>query len=450
MNQNGPAPAGPFNFLSFYIIIEKQVKLSCYNVSVCDIFIRVQRSCPEGEKPLFELFREMNWSLLGTLAIVSAVVAWVGDIIGMKLGKKRVTFLKLRPKYTSRIISVITGIGIALFTLLVISIASEPVRTALFSMNYVQNQITTLTAELQQNRTNLQGMEVELFRSKGDVIEKQEELHALEEKLSAGTKSLNEARTELEKMTKIKDKTEEEQKALLKEKAVLEQESKKLEASVAALKQEAEKLKADIQRLREGRIAALTGERLAQGVISGPETTMNQVDQAVERLIVETQALLAYRFGTNPESIKRPLVDKNSIDRAKSVISKTPGRYLLRLTALSNAVEGEPVMAELETYSTKVIFNSGDMLAEKNINKGSQREDVEESLFIMLRDVNLRAAREGVLRDPLSGNVGSIDTAEFMQVIEDITNSKSDVILGIYAAEDIYTEGPVKIKFKIK
>ena len=160
---------------------------------------------------MFELFREMNWSLLGTLAIVSAVVAWAGDIIGMKLGKKRVTFLKLRPKYTSRIISVITGIGIALFTLLVISVASEPVRTALFSMNYVQNQITTLTAELQQNRTNLQGMEIELFRSKGDVIEKQDELHVLEEKLSAGTKSLKEARAELEKMTIIKDKTEEEQ-----------------------------------------------------------------------------------------------------------------------------------------------------------------------------------------------------------------------------------------------
>lgn len=135
-------------------------------------------------------------------------------------------------------------------------------------------------------------------------------------------------------------------------------------------------------------------DELAQGVISGPETTMNQVDQAVERLIVETQALLAYRFGTNPESIKRPLVDKNSIDRAKSVISKTPGRYLLRLTALSNAVEGEPVMAELETYSTKVIFNSGDMYLQRKTLIKDRREDVEESLFIMLRDVNLRAARE--------------------------------------------------------
>lgn len=398
---------------------------------------------------MFELFREMNWSLLGTLAVVSAIVAWAGDIIGMKLGKKRVTFLKLRPKYTSRIISVITGIGIALFTLLVISVASEPVRTALFSMNYVQNQITSLTAELQQNRTNLQGMEVELFRSKGDVIDKQEELQALENKLEAGTASLKQARNELQEMTKIKEETEEEQKILLEEKAILEQESKKLEASVASLKQEAEKLKADIQRLREGRIAALTGEKLAQGVISSPEVTPQQVDQAVERLVAETQALLAYRFGTKPESIKSPLVDKSSIDSAKLLISNAPGRYLLRLTALSNAVEGEPVMAELETYSTKRIFSSGDMLGERNIKKGSSRQEIEETLFLMLRDVNLRAAKEGVLRDPLTGNVGSIDTAEFMQVIEYITKSNSDVSLKIFAAQDIYTEGPVKIRFKI-
>jgi len=54
----------------------------------------------------------MNWSLLGTLIIASAIVAWAGDIIGMKLGRKRITFLKLRPKYTSRIISVLTGVGI--------------------------------------------------------------------------------------------------------------------------------------------------------------------------------------------------------------------------------------------------------------------------------------------------------------------------------------------------
>ena len=55
-----------------------------------------------------------------------------------------------------------------------------------------------------------------------------------------------------------------------------------------------------------------------------------------------------------------------------------------------------------------------------------------------------------MLRDPLSGNVGSIDTAEFMQVVENVTDAKSDVRLRIYAAGDIYTEGPVKIRFELK
>ena len=104
---------------------------------------------------MFEIFKEINWTLIGTLIFVGAIVSWAGDFIGMKLGKKRITVFKLRPRHTSRIITVLTGIGIAIITLFAISTASETVRTALFSMNYVQNQVTNLTAELQKNRTNL-------------------------------------------------------------------------------------------------------------------------------------------------------------------------------------------------------------------------------------------------------------------------------------------------------
>ena len=70
---------------------------------------------------MFEIFHDINWILLGALIIVSALVSWAGDVIGMKLGKKRITFLKLRPKYTSRIISVLTGVGIAIATIFVLS-----------------------------------------------------------------------------------------------------------------------------------------------------------------------------------------------------------------------------------------------------------------------------------------------------------------------------------------
>ena len=160
---------------------------------------------------MFEIFREMNWILLGSLIVVSALVSWAGDVIGMRLGKKRITFLNLRPKYTSRIISVVTGVGIAVATLLILSVASEQVRTALFSMQFVQRQLTDLTVELQKNRDTMGQMEIDLFESRGDLAEKQEELTRIETQLAEGAKSLEDARSQLEEMSKTRAKMEKEQ-----------------------------------------------------------------------------------------------------------------------------------------------------------------------------------------------------------------------------------------------
>ena len=399
---------------------------------------------------MFELIKEMNWNLLGTLIIVSSLVAWVGDVVGMKLGKKRITFLNLRPKHTSRIISIMTGIGIAIFTLFVISIASEPVRTALFSMNYVQNQITSLTAELQKNRSSLQGMEVELFASKGDLEDKQVELLNVEKKLALGTKNLKDANLQLEKMKLQVAKTEEEQTKLLLENGKIMQESKNLSSSVKTLKAEAEKLKSGIQKLREGRIAALTGELLAQGIIQEPSVSSYQAEQFIMRLSDEVCAMMAYRFGKKKEDIPAPVLDSVSVAEVKNLITKYKGRWLVRMMSSSNAVEGEPVKITLHAYKTKLIFKANETLYETTIPAESPRNVVEEIVFRSLKVLNSDAVRKGVLRDPLTGNVGSIDTAEFMDYIEEVTLNKEDKKLKVVAAGDIYTEGPVKVKLILK
>ncbi len=399
---------------------------------------------------MFELIKEMNWNLLGTLIIVSSVVAWVGDVVGMKLGKKRITFLSLRPKHTSRIISVMTGIGIAIFTLFAISIASEPVRTALFSMNYVQNQITSLTAELQKNRSSLQGMELELFASKDDLEDKQVELQNVEKKLAAGTKKLKEANAQLDTMRLQVAKTEEKQANLLKENAKIVQESKNLNMSIRTLKDEAEKLKGGIQKLREGRIAVLTGELVAQGVIQEPSVSSYQAEQFISRLSDEVCAMMAYRFGKKKEDIPLPVLDDVSYAEVKTLITKNKGRWLVRMMSSSNAVEGEPVKITLQAYKTKLIFKAEETLYETHIPAQSPRNVVEEIVFKSLKMLNADAVRKGVLRDPLTGNVGSIDTAEFMDYIEGVTLSSTDKKLKIVAAGDIYTEGPVKVKLILK
>ncbi|MEG1912228.1 MAG: DUF3084 domain-containing protein [Cloacibacillus sp.] len=399
---------------------------------------------------MFEIFHEINWILLGTLIVVSALVSWAGDVIGMKLGKKRITFLKLRPKYTSRIISVLTGVGIAIATLFVLSAASEQVRTALFSMQFVQKQVTTLTEELQKNRNNLGQMQIDLFESRGDLSEKQNELTRVEDELAAGTKNLAAARKQLSEMKELRKKTEAEQAVLQKEKTALLAESKKLDASVKQLKAESDKLKSGIQKLREGRIAAFTGEILAQGVLSDSIITAQQVDMFVSRLKTEARALLAYRFGKKPDGVKMPDISKESIERVKDKLTHNPGRWLLRVTALGNAVEGEAVRSQIECYKSRLVYKQNTVLYTHDFTPDAPRQKIEETVFQALKQLNQKAVGDGVMKDPITGNVGSIDTSEFVAALDKIEQDTKAIRLEILTAEDVYSEGPLRVKFVLK
>ncbi|MCD7954070.1 MAG: DUF3084 domain-containing protein [Synergistaceae bacterium] len=400
---------------------------------------------------MFEIFHDINWILLGALIIVSALVSWAGDVIGMKLGKKRITFLKIRPKYTSRIISVLTGVGIAIATIFVLSAASEQVRTALFSMQVIQRQLISMSEELKKNEESMGRMEIDLFQSRGDLSEKEAELRQVEDKLENGMKSLNETCAKLAAMTRMRDDTEAEQAVLQKENDRLLAESKKLDASVKALKAESESLKSGIQRLREGRIAAFTGEILAQGVMTDSIITAQHVDQYIDMLRSEARALLAYRFdGKTPESVKLPEVAAESAAKVRERLTHSPGRWLLRLTALSNAVEGEAVQAQIEAYRSRLIYRENQLLYSHTFEPDTPRHKIEETVFQALKSLNQKAANDGVLRDPISGNVGSIDTGEFITALDKISQVKSSIKLEILTAMDIYSEGPMRVKFVLK
>ncbi|MBR4401373.1 MAG: DUF3084 domain-containing protein [Synergistes sp.] len=400
---------------------------------------------------MFEIFHDINWVLIGTLIAVSALVSWAGDVIGMKLGKKRITFMKLRPRYTSRIISILTGVGIALATILTLSAASEQVRTALFSMQVIQRQLTSTREELKKNEDTISRMEVDLFQSRGDLAGKEEELRAVEEQLEEGAKKLEETQKKLSEMTAMRDKMRSEQDTLRKEKEKLLSESKKLETSIASLKKEADGLKSGIQRLREGRIAAFSDEVLAQTVITGSPITQAQVDEHTQALRVEARSLLAYRFGIKDvEKVHLPNVTQLSANAARSRLTGAHGRWMMRLTAVGNAVEGEEVNTKIETYPSLLVYEKGKVLYTHIFAPGTPRTEIEETISQALRALNQRAAGDGVLRDPLTGNIGSLDSGELNDAIDSIEKTKNSIELEIVTERDIYSEGPLRVKCDLK
>ncbi len=86
---------------------------------------------------------------VGNLAFVmalSGVVAYVGDRVGHQVGRRRLTLFGIRPRYTSTIVAIATGMIIALVVSLAAIFASEQVKTAFFKLNSINAQITELQA----------------------------------------------------------------------------------------------------------------------------------------------------------------------------------------------------------------------------------------------------------------------------------------------------------------
>jgi hypothetical protein len=77
--------------------------------------------------------------------LIAGAVAYVGDRVGHKVGRQRLSLFGMRPRYTSTIVAIATGMVIALVVTLVAIFASEQVKTAFFRLNSLNQQITEMT-----------------------------------------------------------------------------------------------------------------------------------------------------------------------------------------------------------------------------------------------------------------------------------------------------------------
>ena len=81
---------------------------------------------------------------IGTIAIIVAiagVIAYIGDRVGHQVGRKRLTLFNIRPRYTSTIVAVATGMVIALVVTLAAIFGSNYVQTAFFHLNELNAEI---------------------------------------------------------------------------------------------------------------------------------------------------------------------------------------------------------------------------------------------------------------------------------------------------------------------
>ncbi|MEM6450742.1 MAG: DUF3084 domain-containing protein [Cyanobacteria bacterium P01_D01_bin.105] len=103
--------------------------------------------------------------LIFAVACLGGVIATVGDRIGMKVGKSRLSLFNLRPRQTATVVSVATGIVASFSTLMLMIALDSQLRKGLFDLDEIQADLALAEADLTETRTQRDQVEKTLEES---------------------------------------------------------------------------------------------------------------------------------------------------------------------------------------------------------------------------------------------------------------------------------------------
>ncbi|MEN6412063.1 MAG: DUF3084 domain-containing protein [Veillonellales bacterium] len=408
--------------------------------------------------------------LIAVLAVMGGVIAYIGDKLGTKVGKRKMTLFGLRPKHTSIIVTIITGILIASTTLGILTLASRDVRTALFGMKALKTELAVLSAEvaaknseLADSRTALEAKTAEYSTLNAKIKNTTEQLRNITAELStvaaerdrttAALKqveadyaqvqgNLAEARQKIQTLQATKDELDVRITALNESKA-------SLQSDVDRLNELTTKLNKGIQAVREGAIAFRAGEVLSTSVLSQQEKD-NQAEKALTSIIYRTNQSLLDRLDVTDKDLEILWISKNDFDQAVAILDSASEGVVVRISAAGNIVYGEPVIGQIELFPNHLIYSQGMVVDSAVFVTGSDQGKAEEIVLSFLQKVNAAAVKQGILPDPLQGTVGEMGGAQLYDTINQVKRCSGKVQLTAVAKNDTYAAGPLKITIQVR
>ena len=119
-----------------------------------------------------------GWILIIFLLLLGGLISTLGDLLGSKIGKARFSILKLRPKKTAILITILTGSLISASSLSLMILVNRQLRVGLFRLGDLQKK-------LQESRQVLIPLQEESKKLEKKIKDKEKELTYLERSLIA-------------------------------------------------------------------------------------------------------------------------------------------------------------------------------------------------------------------------------------------------------------------------
>ena len=394
--------------------------------------------------------------LIVVLVLTGGVIAFIGDRLGSKVGKKKLSLFGLRPRHTSILVTIITGILITTVTFGILAIASKDVRTALFGMNKLKAELNEKQSMLEEASGALVNVKNDLNTTKEEYAKSKKDLEETQEDLEIAQQAAELLRQEQVALQNRNQELWSDNQTLIEHNQSLVENNQFLLANNESLKAdnlELEKTNNDLQEgienIRERPIIYRVGELLASGVIKKTDDPV-KIQNDLNQIIALANSKIIDRLGT--EGSKDgvwiyPIEYQKAMDRLK----QAKGDTVIRLIVAANLVKGDPVLTDLEMHPNRVVYQENEFVYQKIYNVPIDGSNSEMLISDFLRNVNMTAINNGILPNPLTGTVGVINGNQIYAIEKALAENRGkDVLISAFAAADTEVLGPLRLHIYLK
>lgn len=400
-----------------------------------------------------------GWLLILALLVLGGVLSTLGDRLGSKVGKARLSLFRLRPKKTAVVITALTGALISAVSLGLMLLVSERLRVGLFELDSLQERLRLSRTALERSGAHLRRSQAELaraeqgrrqaLRSRQQAVASQ---RSAERQLATATSRVASLRQELQPLQLQRARLESERSRLSREVRGRDAEIRRNEAElqrvrqrIAAGEQELKQLENNVIALRRGDVVIASGQPLATAKVrlERPDQARDVIDALLQQAnMVAFQRLLP---GQKPDR-QILLVPRNDINRLASLLAQR-GTWVVSIRSASNVLRGEQrVLAFPDLRPNRSVTRKGEVLARTTLD-GDERgaELVRSRLNLLLAAAFARVQRQGTLADGLQFDVN--DFNELGRALAERPLAQ-EATLEAVARQDADTPDPIVVELR--
>ncbi len=434
-----------------------------------------------------------GYVLILAMLVLGGIIATVGDRIGTKVGKARLSLFNLRPRQTATLVSIATGSVISASTLAILFGISSQLRTGVFELGRIQADLTSAEDQLAQALAEQEGVREdlksasterqralarlrEINQSLDEAVEQQErteaQLQGTRDQLAAVSEQAAELRRSTDALRTERDRLVQQQATIRaqiadrdaaiadldqaianRDTAIAEREQRlaDLQTRQNLLAQQVSDLESQYQGLFQGSIVLGRNQELLSGVVT--INNRSEAQETVNQLLAEAnrRAIQAIAPGTE---LDQPAIAigtqevERLIDRLAS-----GGQFVIRILSAANYVIGEPCVVNGEGPCIRVfvdagpnalVYPQGAVISSVALETATRSDqELVERMNVLLAATQFIASQKGVIEDDIIIADNRTDT--LLRFLTTVQQENQPLDLQTVTLTDVYAAGPIQV-----